>query len=48
MIQVTKIPVCGYCGDEAPFGDLRNYWIGYHTAWYHQLWWSFKKKWVKS
>jgi hypothetical protein len=33
-----QAPRCFYCHDQAPCGDERNYWISYHTAWYHKLW----------
>lgn len=39
-----KAPTCKLCGDEAPYGDERNMWIGYHLSWYHKLWYWIKKR----
>lgn len=36
-------PKCNLCGDKAPFGDARNYWIGYHHSWYHKLYCVIKR-----
>lgn len=42
-INNAPSPNCDLCGDKAPFGDERNYWIGYHQSWYHKLHYTIKR-----
>lgn len=42
-IDNAPAPRCSLCGDKAPFGDERNYWIGYHHSWYHKLYYKLKR-----
>lgn len=41
-INNAPAPNCSLCGDKAPFGDERNLWIGYHSAWYHKLYYKIR------
>jgi hypothetical protein len=41
-----RAPVCKYCGDVAPYGDERHYWIGWHYSFIHRWYWRIRNKWV--
>ena len=34
---------CNLCNDPIVYGDERNMWIGYHTAWYHRFYYAVKR-----
>lgn len=42
-----KAPICVHCGDVAPYGDERHYWIGWHNGRIHILYQRIRRRWVK-
>lgn len=42
--NTERAPVCKYCGDVAPYGDQRDYWIGWHYSFIHRWYWRIRNK----